>query len=567
MLSIRKIGAFGRTYRHLNRYRQILAILFKYGFGDLIERLNIEQYIEIGLRMISNNKRQPHPVRRLTRPQRVRMALEELGTTYIKLGQILSTRSDLVPIRYIEELSKLQESVTPFSFMEVKKVIKSEFDKPVNLLFEEFYKKPLASASIGQVHKAVLKNGETVAVKVQRPNIKNIVEVDIEIMLHLAMLMERNIEEMAFFRPVKLIEEFSRGLEKELDYNREADNLERFSRQFFTDHTIYVPKVYREMTTERILTMEFIDGINISDTQAIDRARLSRKKIVNRGADLFLRQIFDHGYFHADPHPGNIRILSGNVLCFLDFGMMGIIDRYTKADFVDLIYSVVKQDEARATRTLLQLTSWEKEPDLRLLERDVSELMGNYFYKPLKDIEIGKLVQQMIELNSRYSLRIPPGIFLMMKTLSTIEDIARNLYPDFDMVTHLAPFIRREKTEKFHPKKIAESILDISGNFFDFFNKFPREALDVIRIIKRQRLQVHFEHHGLEKMIETHDRISNKISFAIIIAALIIGSSIVIIAKIPPLFFGISFIGIIVFVAAVILGGWLMIAILRKGKL
>ncbi len=567
MLSIRKIGAFGRTYRHLNRYRQILGTLFKYGFGDLIERLNIEQYIEIGLQMISNHKRPAHPVRRLTRPQRVRMALEELGTTYIKLGQILSTRSDLVPMRYIEELSKLQENVSPFSFIEVKKVVNGEFGKPINLLFEEFHKKPLASASIGQVHKAVLKNGETVAVKVQRPNIKKIVEVDIEIMLHLAMLMERNIEEMAFFRPVKLIEEFSRGLEKELDYTKEADNLERFSRQFFTDHTLYVPKVHREMTTERILTMEFIDGINISDTSSLDKARLSRKKIVNRGADLFLKQVFDHGYFHADPHPGNIRVLKGNVLCFLDFGMMGIIDKYTKADFVDLIYSVVKQDETKATRTLLQLTTWEKEPDLRLLERDVSEIMGSYFYKPLKDIEIGKLLQQMIELNSRYHLRIPPGIFLMMKALSTIEDIARNLYPEFDMVSHVAPFIKREKAEKFHPKKIAESALDISGNIFHFLNRFPTEALELIRIIKKQRLQVHFEHHGLEKMIETHDRISNKISFAIIIASLIIGSSIVIIAKIPPLFFGISFIGIIVFIAAVILGGWLMIAILRKGKL
>ncbi|GBC62837.1 ABC transporter [Desulfonema ishimotonii] len=566
MLSIRKIGAFGRTYRHLSRYRQILAILFKYGFGDIVERLNIDQYIEIGLQMISS-RRPAHTVQKQTRPERVRMALEELGPTCIKLGQLLSMRADLIPVRFIRELSKLQDDVPPFPFSEVRQIFESEFGALPSELFEHFEEKPFASASIGQVHRARLRSGELVAVKVQRPGLKGIIEVDLEIMLHLAMLMEGNIEEFALHRPVKIVEEFARVVEKELDYTHEMANMERFAGQFFGDPTVYVPRVFRALTTDRILTMEFISGIKISRTDELERAGYDKKKIVAIGTDLLLRQVFDHGFFHADPHPGNIRVISRNAICMLDFGMMGTIDRYNRSDFVDLIYSVVRRDDPRTAQVLLKLTLWEREPDIRALERDVSEFMGQYLYKPLKEIEIGKLLQHLLELTSRHHLRLPPEIFLMLKALGTIEGIARLLDPDFDMVARAAPFIRREKMERFRPKRMAEDVFNLSSDLFEFVQQFPRELLELARIIKRQQLSVQFEHHGLEGLIETHDRISNKLSIAIIVAALIIGSSIVIIARIPPLFYDISLIGIIVFVAAVIMGIWLMIEIIRKGRI
>ncbi len=567
MLSIRKIGIFGRTYRHLNRYRQILGTLIKYGFGDLIERLNIDQYIEIGLQMLTASKRPDPPAHKNTRAERVRMAMEELGPTYIKLGQLLSTRSDLIPAHYIKELSKLQDEVPPFSFEDVNSVFASEFHCPPDELFETFIPKPFASASIGQVHKARTREGEIVAVKVQRPGIKRLIEVDLEIMMHLATLMERNITEMAFLRPVAIVEEFARSIEKEIDYNVEAAHIERFARQFLSTPGIYVPRVFRETTTERILTMEFVKGIKVSKLKVLEAAGLDKRKVVDMGADLLLQQVFDHGFFHADPHPGNVLVLPDHVICLLDFGMMGSIDRNTKQGFVDLIYGVVRRDELRTTQVLLRLTSWDVEPDVRMLERDVSDMMGRYLYKPLKEIKVNRLLQDLLDLTSRHHLRIPPDIFLMLKAFSSVEGIARLLNPDFDMISRAVPFIKREKAARFRPDRIAEEIAAVTADLATFLHQFPKDALEVVRLVKRQRLSLQFEHRGLEKMIETHDRISNKLSFAIITAALIIGSSIIVFAKIPPLFYGISLIGIIVFIAAAVLGLWLVYTIMRNKRL
>ncbi len=276
MFSIRKIGVIGRTYRHLNRYSQILAVFLKYGFEDLIDQLKIDQYIEAALQMISKKKRAVR-VEKLTRAEKVRMAIEELGPTDIKLGQILSTRSDLIPTDFIQELYQLQDSVRPSPFYKIKKIIETEFDSHIEEIFDCFDETPIASASIGQVYKACLKDGEIVAVKVQRPDIRRIIEVDLEIMLHLATLMEKNIDELAIHCPVKIVEEFTRLLEKEIDYTAEATNMERFARKFWNDSTVYIPKVFQDMTTERVLIMEFVEGIKISDITQIEAAQAGQK--------------------------------------------------------------------------------------------------------------------------------------------------------------------------------------------------------------------------------------------------------------------------------------------------
>ena len=565
MLSIRKIGVVGRTYRNLNRYRQILAVLFKYGFGDLIELLKIEQYIEVGLQLISRNRRSR--VEKLSRAERVRMAFEELGPTYIKLGQVLSTRPDLVPVDFTNELSKLQDNVPSFAFSAAKRIIETEFGSPLEELFDFFDEAPFASASIGQVHKAGLKDGETVAVKVQRPSIKKIIEVDLEIMLHLAMLVERNIIEIALYRPVKIIEEFARTLEKEIDYTIEATSMERFARHFLNDPAIYIPKVFRDMTTEHVLTMELVDGIKVSEIDRLDEAGLDRKTITVRGANFYLKQVFDFGFFHADPHPGNIFILPDNVICLLDFGMTGSVDRQTRENFVDFIDSVAHRHEAKATQVLLKLTSWDDEPDIRQLERDVTDFMGQHLYKPLKNIEVGKLLSHLLELISRHRLMIAPDIFLMMKAMATIEGVALVLDPDFDMIAQTAPFIRRIKLSRFHPERIADDLIQLVSEMLQFVEKFPKDMLEIARLIRQQKLSLKMEHKGFDAMLATHDRISNRISFSIIIAALIIGSALIVISEIPPLFYGISLIGIVLFSTAAIMGIWLLVAILRKGRL
>ena len=565
MLSIRKIGVVGRTYRHLTRYRQILTVFFKYGFGDLIELLKIEQYIEIGLQLISKNRRTR--LEKLSRAQRVRMACEELGPTYIKFGQILSTRPDLVPVDFIKELSKLQDNVPSSPFSEVSKIIESELGGPPEDIFDFFEKTPLASASIGQVYRATLKDGEAVAVKVQRPGIKKIIEVDLEIMLHLATLMEHHIEEMSLHQPVKIVEEFARTLEKEIDYTIEATNMERIARNFLNDLTIYVPKVFRDTTTESVLTTEFVEGIKVSEIDRLEKAGLDRKLIIARGADIILKQIIKHGFFHADPHPGNIFVLPDNVICLLDFGMTGSVDRRTREDFIDLAESVVNRNESRATQVLLKLTYRDEDPDIRLLEKDVADFMGLHLHKPLKDIKIGKLLNNLLELAFQHRLRIPPDIFLMLKAFSAIEGVGLMLDPDFDMIQQAAPFIKEVKRARVSPQRITGDIFRLAIELFQFVENFPKDILSITRLIKQQKLSLNLEYKGLDKMLSTYDQISNRISFSIIIAALIIGSALVIMSKVPPLFYDISLIGIVGFLAAAIMGIWLLVAILRKGRL
>lgn len=565
MLSIRKIGVIGRTYRHLNRYRQILTIVFKYGFGDIVDRLNIEQYIEIGLQMISRKRRKR--VEKLTRAERARLLLEELGPAFIKLGQLLSTRSDLFPADFIEELSRLQDRVPSFSFVEAREIIASELGRQVEEIFEFIDEVPIASASIAQVHRARLKTGENVAVKIQRPSIQRVIEIDLEIMFHLAMLVERHIEEMALFRPVKIVEEFARTIEKELDFTIEAASMDRVARQFMDDFTVCIPTVIHAFSAERVLTMEFIEGIKVSETDQLDAAGLDRKAITLRGADFLLKQFFVHGFFHADPHPGNIFVLPDNVVCLVDYGIVGSVDRQTRELFVELVISAGRQDAPRAAQLLLELTEWEEAPDLRALEKDVADFMGFHLYKPLRDIRIGKLLQDVLKITARYHLRFPPEVFMMIKAFAIVEGVALLLDPDFDMIAHAAPFVERAKLARFSPQRIADEILKFSAESFQFLQQFPKEILEISRLIRQQKLRLKLEFHGLEKMLATHDQISNRISFSIIIAAMIMGSALILVSDTPPLFYGVSVLGIIGFLAAAIMGIWLLVAILKKGRL
>jgi ubiquinone biosynthesis protein len=372
---------------------------------------------------------------------------------------------------------------------------------------------------------------------------------------------------MALYRPVKIVEEFARTLEKEIDYTIEAASMERFARHFLDDPTIYIPKVFRDITTEHVITMELVSGIKVSAIDRLEEAGLDRKTITARGADFYLKQVFNFGFFHADPHPGNIFVLPDNVICLLDFGMTGSVDRQNRENFVDLIDSVVHRNESRATQVLLKLTYWDDEPDIHMLERDVADFMGQHLYKPLKDIEIGKLLNHLLELASRYRLMIPPDIFLMMKALTTIEGVALMLDPDFDMIAQTAPFIKRAKLARFYPERIAGDIIQFGSEILQFIQQFPKDMLEITRLVRQQKISFKMEHKGLETILATHDQISNRISFSIIIAALIIGSALIVISETPPLFYGISLIGIILFSAAAIMGIWLLVAILRKGRL
>jgi ubiquinone biosynthesis protein len=565
MISIRKIGIIGRTYRHLNRYRQILAILFKYGFGDLVETLKIEQYIEIGLQMISRKRRER--LEKLSRAERVRMALEELGPTYIKLGQVLSTRPDLVSVDFVNEFAKLQDDAPVVDYDQIQQTVEVELGKPLSRIFTEFDPAPLGSASIGQVHRARLHNGDEAAVKVQRPGIKKVIEIDLEIMLHLATLAERHVEELSFHRPVKIVEEFARTIEREIDYTVEAASMERVAGQFLGDSTVYVPKIYRDKTTHRVLTAEYIEGIKVSNIDELSEAGYDCALITDRGADVLLRQIFTFGFFHADPHPGNVFVLPGNVICLLDFGMMGAVDRGTRERFVSLVDGIIRQDEPRTTQVLLKLTEWDDEPDVMTLEKDVADFISHHLHRPLKEIQLGKLLQHLLELATKHRMRIPPDIFLMLKALSQVEGVASRLNPDFDMIEKAIPFIRQIKLSRLSPGRLADDAVRLIEQSYEFLTDFPKDLLELSRSLRQKKLSFTLVLKDLDKMLSTHDQISNRISFAIIIAALIIGSALIVISNMPPLFYGISVIGLIGFLAAGFLGIWLLVAIIKKGRL
>lgn len=565
MLSIRKIGIIGRTYRHIARYRQILAVFLRYGFGEFVELLKIEQYLEIGLQMISRKQREQ--TERLTRAERVRMAFEELGPTFIKFGQVLSTQPGLIPIDIVNELSKLQDDVPSSPFEPIKAVIEKELQAPLETVFQSIDPNPIASASIAQVYAATLLSGEKTAIKVRRPGIRNTIEVDLEIMLYLAGLMERHVEEFAPHRPTEIVEEFARVLEKELDFTIEATNMERFARQFSDDDTIYTPKVYRDYTTPRMLVLEYIEGIKISDIRAIEEKGYDKQLITRRGTDATLKQVFMHGFFHADPHPGNVFILPDNVICILDFGMVGNVNLKHREMFVDLLDCLVHQDAPGTTKVLLALTIWDEEPVTVVLERDVTEFIGHHLYKPLKEMELGKILQDLLEMLNRHRLRIPPNIFLMIKAIATIENMARQLDPQFDIITHATPFLKKVKLARFTPRRIAVDVFKTAAELRHFTRQFPADLLEITRLLKSEKITVNIEHKGIDPLIATYDQVSNRLAFAIIIAALLIGSAMIITTEIPPLVFGISLLGIIGFAGAAIMGVWLLVAILRRGRL
>lgn len=565
MISIHKIGAIGRTYRHLNRYRQILTVLFKYGFGDLIDTLKIEQYIEVGLQMISRKRRER--LEKLSRAERVRMALEELGPTYIKLGQVLSTRPDLVPVEFVNEFSKLQDKVPPFSFEAVVQSIESEFKRTWEIAYAQLDPEPLASASIGQVHRARLHSGEEVVVKIQRPGIEKIVEVDLEIMLHLATLAERHIEELAFHRPIKIVEEFAKSIEKELDYTIESTSMERVAGQFLDDPAVYVPKVYRAHSTQRILTIEFVDGIKVSDTERLLREGYDREVITQRGADILFKQIFSFGFFHADPHPGNIFVLPGDVICLIDFGMMGALDRATRENFVSLVEGIIARDEPRTAAILLKLTEWEDEPNRIELEKDIADFVNRHLYRPLEEVRLSKVLQHLLDLATKNRMRIQPDLFLMIKALTQVETIARMLHPEFDLMAAAEPFIKEVKLARFKPARLFGDLSQLAEQSYEFLTDFPKDLLEISHALRQRKMSLTLVLKDLDKMLCTHDQISNRISFAIIIAALIIGSALIVISNTPPLFHGISMIGLSGFLAAGFMGVWLLVAIIRKGRL
>jgi ubiquinone biosynthesis protein len=513
------------------------------------------------------SKNQFYKEKTLTTPQKIVLMLEELGPTFIKLGQILSTRPDIVPGEYIIELKKLQDNVPGFDYEKAKEQIESEFKCSMEDIFLKFEKQPIAAASIGQVHRAVFKTGQDVVVKVQRPDIDRLINTDLEILIHLARLLEKHIPESRIYDPVGIVEEFADAIRKELDFTREGWNIERFCRNFEGDETIYVPKVYWDATTQKVLTIEYINGVKVNQFDKISELGLDRKEIAENGARLIMKQIFIHGFFHGDPHPGNIFICPDGKISFIDFGMMGRINEFTKHRMADLIIGVINRDSGKIIKTLLDIGLVSKEIELEKFQLDIEDMVEYYYGKTLKQIKISKLINELLAITVKYKIKLPSNFTLLCKSVLTIEGIGRGLDPDFDIIKVAKPFIKKMLQERYRPQYLVNTILKNLTELNQAVLIIPKILNEMFQKIKADSIKIDFEYNGLEKAVLELHRMINRLVFSMIIASIIIGSSLIIQANVSPKLYNLPILGIVGFTVAGLLGMGLVISILRSGRM
>lgn len=561
---LRRIPTFGRTYRHFARYGEIITVFIKYGLGDLFASIRLERLLPWGK---SRFKAKPDAnLEKLSHGDRIRMALSELGPTFVKLGQFMSNRPDVLPPEIILALRDLQDSVTPFDSEEAIHILEQELGRPVDQVFKEFNRTPHASASIAQVHRAKLQDGTDVAVKIQRPKLEQLIETDIEILSQIAVLFEKHVKEAHYFNPVRMCEEFDRSLRKEIDFRNEASHIERFTDNFRGDPTIRVPLLFRQYSTRRVLTAEYIEGIKASDVEKIRSTGLDTRLIAERGATLVLKQIFEHGFFHADPHPGNLLILPGNVICFIDFGIMGVLTPTLKEYLVSILLGVVDKDPQKIVRMLAE-ASQHSVTDMNGLEYDVTELLEEFAMLSLRDVNVGELLKRLTRLVVRYKIRILPGFYLLLKSMITIEGVGYSLDPSFRLLSYLEPFAKKIISERLSPIELLRAVYSSGKDIGHILQDMPNDVKDIMDLLKAGRIRIEFEHRGLEPMLRTHIRLVNSIVFAVILASLVVGSSLVVLAGIPPKIYDIPIVGIFGFVAAGVIAFWLLISMIIGKKM
>jgi len=552
-----------RNIRSIKRYRQIVRVLFKYGFDNLLAYLSLTEVVARWRRML----RRETVLAELSQAERMRMALEELGPTFIKLGQFLSTRSDIIPPNYIQEFSKLQDSVPPFGFDEVTEEIRREFGRDIPELFSRFDPIPIAAASIAQVHRARLHTGEEVVVKVRRPGIQEHVETDIEALMLLAMVAERHIPNSEIYDPTGQVRELSRTIRREMDLSLEGRTIERFATNFVNDPTLYFPKVHWSLTSKALLTMEYIEGIKVSETDALLRAGMDLKLIAKRGADAFVRMVLEHGFFHGDPHPGNILILPDNVICLLDFGMTGRIDPFLKGYLTDILLAILRRDVEEVINLLIYSGDITDSINIRSLRRDLSEFIDKYYELSLQELEVGQLLFDFTEIITSYRIKFHPDLLLLAKAFVTVEGMGRRLDPDFDMTLHLRPLMEKEIRERLSPRSAIKYMGTNLSSYVNLIKTLPKDLKEILNRINRDKFKIDLEHRGLDRFIRELDKSINRLSSSLIIAALIVGSSIVMQIGKGPLLMGFPIFAFMGYTIAAMIGLVWLIAIIRSGRL
>ena len=510
-----------RHIKDIQRFEHILSVLFEQGFGYFLSRTNLIHKVPLKKKIKAKIKRKSY----ISPEVRLRKTLERLGPTFIKFGQLLSVRPDLVPISYAAELEKLQDHVEPFSYNEVGKIVKAETGKPIKKAFRSFQKKPIASASISQVHKATLKTGETVAVKVQRPGVSDLMSTDIEIMRYIANLLEKKMPEVKKYKPTAVINEFSEWTKKELDFRNEASNAVRFYNNSRKYPSIVIPEVYHGLCTKKILTLEYLEGIDIRDSTAIKTNKIDMHRTIKNGFDAVIRQIFVDGFFHADPHPGNILVLKNNKIAFVDFGIVGHFSDDLKRKAVDLFNGVVNEDPDKIVAAFLDMGLVEGYLDENKFKQEILAAIQPLKGASLKDIKVSNILEGVLDIALENNIRMPVDFVLFGKTILTLEGIALKYDPGFNFTKNVEPFVKELEVMRYDPKYVVNDLFKKAGRFSRFIQDFPDETSKLMRKMQEGKIKFEIEDTDIKTLSREIDRSSNRIAYGMIIAALLIAGA------------------------------------------
>lgn len=549
------------TFRSLKRAGDILAVLVKHGWGRYVERLHLKGFLPAAA--------QEGSAPGLSDARRLRLALEELGPTFVKFGQLLSVRQDLFPEDVTTELQKLQDAVPPFPAAQARQIVERELGRPVSELFAAFEDTPLAAASIAQVHAATLLDGTAAIVKVQRPGIEQVIHADLEILFACARLLQRRVPESRRYDPLGLVEEFADTIVKELDFRLEGHNAERFSANFKDDPAVYVPPIFWDVSTQRVLTQERSTGHRAASGYAADPNE--RRRLADTIARLFLTQLFEHGYFHGDPHPGNVFIMNDGRLCFHDFGIVGRLSPRDQENLRLLVLAIVTRDAEAMADLYFDMGVAGTSVDRDAFARDLSKALEQYYSVSAHAYSFGEILRQFVRLGQRYRIRMPREWLLVVKAFMLIESQAAALDPGFSMITALQHYTPRMLGKQFLPELSATSGLVKAYRAGSALRLIalglPETLAKALRQLQKGEAVLRIRHENLAELEQRVDRASNRLSFSLIIAAIVIASSIVMSFHTGPHFEGIPLLGLIGYGLAAFLGLWWAIAILRSGKL
>jgi ubiquinone biosynthesis protein len=550
----------------LRRYRHILAVLMTYGLEEMADTLRSRLLVRLGQkggRLRARLAAETH-----TRPERMRQALQELGPTFIKFGQLLSTRPDVVSPEYIHELERLQDQVPPEDPAEIRAEIERQLGGRLEDIFSSFDPKPLAAGSIAQVHFARTKEGQDVAVKIRRPGIAELIRTDRQILEELAGLVKSMFFEHETIDPQEMVRELGEAMSRETDLNNERRNQLRFLKSFEGDPTVHIPAVYGDYCSEGVLTMEYIDGVKPSDRKILVEKEYDGKLIAKRAADFVFEQVFELGFFHADPHPGNFFVLPGNVLAPIDFGQVATLSSRDRWLFDQIVLAVVDNEGKRIIDAFERENMMQDQTDVARLTVDVEQIVGAYWNLPLKEIPFRMVVLKVFDVFRTHHVRPPSGFVLTLKSLMTIESFARSMDPDFNIVETLKPYARRTAYRALEPKHVLRQMRKTLEDATDLAARIPHDLNTIFAKVRHGKFELRVHHEHLEILTKTLDNASNRISFALIIAALLVASSLLVPQEGTVLgLFDLQSMGILGYIMAAIIGIWLLVSIVRSGRL